>query len=187
MSYIYKFFLTRYIWYFSQLTLKMSENVANSVRSDQRIAIYWPKSYLLVLFIIIVKAGVVPTKTDWNAMNLTKRYRERKKERRVTEEEKEERTNPKFCQCVGAFSVEIRTGNCSKSITLQAPIQPFCCVRAIEPITTKPHWVSVCRAVVCDTSVWDKKSALKIAAFRVSDWLRSATAWGLWMGPWLIA
>ena len=34
----------------------------SAVRSDQRIAIYWPKSYLLVLFIIIVKAGVVPTK-----------------------------------------------------------------------------------------------------------------------------
>ena len=28
-----------------------------------------------------------------------------------------------------------------------------------------------------------QKSALNIAAFRVSDWLRSATAWGLWMGP----
>ena len=62
----------------------------SAVRSDQRIAIYWPKSYLLV-FIIIVKAGVVPTKTDWNAMNLTRRYRERKK--KVTEEEKEQRAN----------------------------------------------------------------------------------------------
>ena len=33
----------------------------------------------------------------------------------------------------------------------------------------------------CET----KKSALKvkIAAFRISDWLRSATVWGLWMGP----
>ena len=68
------------------------------MRSDKRIAIYWPKRYLLVLFIIIVKAGVVPAKTDRNAMNLTRRYRERKKERRVTEEGKEERTNPKFCQ-----------------------------------------------------------------------------------------
>ena len=84
----------------------------SAVRSDQRIAIYWPKSYLLVLFIIniIVKAGVIPTKTDWNAMNLTRRYRcnrerkkERKKERRVTEEEKEERTNPKFCQWCRSF------------------------------------------------------------------------------------
>ena len=28
----------------------------SAVRSDQRIAIYWPKSYLLVLLIIIVKA-----------------------------------------------------------------------------------------------------------------------------------
>ena len=35
----------------------------SAVISDQRIAIYWPKSYLLE-FIIIVKAGVVPTKTD---------------------------------------------------------------------------------------------------------------------------
>ena len=93
-----------------------------AVRSDQRIAIYWPKSYLLVLFIIIVEAGVVPTETDRNAMNLTRRYRERKKERkkerRVTEEEKEERTNPDFVSGVGALSVEIQTGNCSKSITL---------------------------------------------------------------------
>ena len=30
-----------------------------------------------------------------------------------------------------------------------------------------------------------QKSALKIAAFRVSDWLRSATAWALWRGPFL--
>ena len=36
----------------------------SEVRSDQRIAIYWPKSNFLVLFIIIVKAGVVPSKTD---------------------------------------------------------------------------------------------------------------------------
>ena len=75
----------------------------SAVRSDQRIAIYWPKSDLLLLFIIIVKAGVVPTKMDWNAMNLTRRYRERKKERKVTEEEKEERTNPKFCQWCRSF------------------------------------------------------------------------------------
>ena len=27
-----------------------------------------------------------------------------------------------------------------------------------------------------------QKSALKIAVFRVSDWLRSTTAWGLWLG-----
>ena len=37
----------------------------SAMRSDQRIAaIYWPKSYLLLLFIIIVKAGVVTTETD---------------------------------------------------------------------------------------------------------------------------
>ena len=43
----------------------MSENVAKRSEFcvDHRIAIYWPKSYLLV-FIIIVKAGVVPTITD---------------------------------------------------------------------------------------------------------------------------
>ena len=45
----------------------------------------------------------------------------------------------------------------------------------------------MCRAVVipeCETKKKKKKkSTLKIAAFRVSDWLRSATAWGLWMGP----
>ena len=28
-----------------------------------------------------------------------------------------------------------------------------------------------------------QKSALKIATFHVSDWLRSATVWGVWMGP----
>ena len=48
--------------------LKMSETMMlqSAVSSDQRIAIYiyWPKSDHLVLFIIIVKAGVVPTKTD---------------------------------------------------------------------------------------------------------------------------
>ena len=60
----------------------MLQNVA------KRRAIYWPKSYLLV-FIIIVKAGIVPTKTDLNTMNLTWLYKERKKERRVTEEEEE--------------------------------------------------------------------------------------------------
>ena len=26
---------------------------------------------------------------------------------------------------------------------------------------------------------------LKIAAFHVSDWLRSATTWALWMGPYI--
>ena len=31
------------------------------MRSDRRTATYWAKSYLLLLFIIIVKAGIVPT------------------------------------------------------------------------------------------------------------------------------
>ena len=35
----------------------------SAVKSDQRKAIYWHKRYLFV-FIIIVKAEVVPTKTD---------------------------------------------------------------------------------------------------------------------------
>ena len=93
----------------------------SSVRSDQRIAIYWPKNYLLVLFIIIVKAGVVPTKMDWNAINLTRRYRERKKERKKGEQQKKKKKKeqiPDFVSGVGALSVEIRTENCSKSITL---------------------------------------------------------------------
>ena len=59
-SYFFFFF-----FFFSQLTLKTSRMLQSAVRSDQRRAIYWPKSYLLVLFIIIiVKAGVVPTNTD---------------------------------------------------------------------------------------------------------------------------
>jgi len=50
---------------------------------------------------------------------------------------------------VGAGSLEIRTGNCSESITLRAPLQPFCCVRAIEPKAAKLHWVSMCRPKAC--------------------------------------
>ena len=81
------------------------------VRSDQRLTvIYWPKSYLLVLFIIIVKAGVVPTETDWNAINLTRRYKERKKGKWL---KKKKEQIPNFVSGVG----DIRTGNCSKSIT----------------------------------------------------------------------
>ena len=82
-------------------------------------------------------------------MNLTRLYKERKKERRVIDKENEERRGKSG---VGALSVEIRTVSCSKSITLYAPIQPFCC-GAIEPKPTKPHRVSVCQAIVCDTSV----------------------------------
>ena len=64
----------------------MSENVAKCSEfvSDQRIAISWPKSYLLV-FIIIVKAWVIPTKTDWNAMNLTRLGKKRNKERKKSD------------------------------------------------------------------------------------------------------
>ena len=55
-------------------------------------------------------------------MNLTRLYKERKKERRVPEEEEEERRGknkiPNVVSGVGALCLEIRTGNCSKSITL---------------------------------------------------------------------
>ena len=146
----------------------------SAVRSDQRIVIYWPKSYLLVLFIIIVKAGVIPTKTDWNTMNLTRRYREKKKRKKERQKEewqkkkKKEEKIPNFVSGVGALSIEIRTGNCSKLITLYNHFAV-----ATEPKTTKPHWVSVCHCL------WyqhvRQKSARKIAACRVSDWLRLAT------------
>ena len=41
--------------------------------------------------------------------------------------------------------------------------------RCAEPLFVIP---------ACETKI-----RAKIAAFRVSDWLRSAPAWGLWMGP----
>ena len=79
----------------------------SAVRSDQRIAIYWPKNDLLLLFIIIVKGGVVPTKMDWNAMNLTRWHRERKKERKESDRRRKRRknkwSNPKFCQWCRSF------------------------------------------------------------------------------------
>ena len=66
-----------------------------------------------------MKAGVVPAKTDRNAMNLTRRYRERKKERKESDRKKKEKEQiPDFVRGVGALSVKIRTENCSKSITL---------------------------------------------------------------------
>ena len=49
---------------FSQLTLKTSENVAKRSEIGSEKSDILPKSYLLLLFIIIVKARVVPTKTD---------------------------------------------------------------------------------------------------------------------------
>ena len=74
--------------------LKMLQNVA------KRRAIYWPKSYLLVLFIIIVEAGVVPTETDRNAMNLTRRYRERKKERKESDRRKRRKNKSQILSVV---------------------------------------------------------------------------------------
>ena len=63
-------------------------------------------------------------------MNLTRLCKERKKERRVTEIEEEEEKQekkvnkktgenkiPTVVNGVGALSLEIQTGNCSKSIT----------------------------------------------------------------------
>ena len=85
------------------------------------IIIYWPKSYILVLFIIIVKVGVVPTKTDWKRHESDRRNRERKQERKKGEWQKKKKKIeqiPDFVSDVRALSVEIRTGNCSKSITL---------------------------------------------------------------------
>ena len=66
-----------------------------------------------------MKAGVVPAKTDWNAMNLTRRYRRKKKEKKGQwQKNKKKEQIPNFVSGVGALSVEIRTGNCSKSITM---------------------------------------------------------------------
>ena len=157
----------------------------STVRSDQRIAIYWPKSYLLVLFIITVKAGVVPAKTDSNAMNLTRRYRERKTERKKGEGQKKKKKKeqiPNFVSSVGVLSVEIRTGNCSK----------YYRVGTHTTILLWGDWTkndkTALSQCVPSRCLWyqrvRQKSALKIAAFRVSYWLRSATAWGLRMGQW---
>ena len=66
---------------------------------------------------------------------------------------------PTVGNSVGAL--EIWTGNCSKSITLWAPLQLLCRARVTEPKMTKLHWVSVCPAAVCDTSVWDKTICAK--------------------------
>ena len=54
------FNMLSFIFFSIKVTLRMLQS---AVSSDQRIVIYWPKSYLLI-FIIIVKAGVVPTKTN---------------------------------------------------------------------------------------------------------------------------
>ena len=155
----------------------------SAVRLDQRIAIYWPKSYLLLLFIIIVEAGVVPTKTDWNAMNLTRWYRERKKERRVTEEEKEERTNPKFCQWCRSFICRFELEIVLTWLTCRHPYSHFTVGQLNQNDKTA---LSQCVPSRC---LWYQRVsqtfALKIAAFRVSDWLRLATAWALWMGPYI--
>ena len=51
------------------------------MRSDQRIAIYWPKNDLLV-FIIIVKTGVVPTKNGLKCHESDKAIQKKKKEKK---------------------------------------------------------------------------------------------------------
>ena len=56
-------------------------------------------------------------------MNLTRLYKERKKERKENDKRRRRRKTrknkiPNVVSGVGALSVEIRTGNCSKSITL---------------------------------------------------------------------
>ena len=139
---------------------------------DQRITLHWPKSYLLVS-IITVQAGVVTTKTDPNAMTLTRLHKESYRHKKMESDWRrrwggggggdkktgEINTIPTSVgNGVGASSLEIRTGDCSKLITLWAASQPlFLLCWAIEPKTTKLHWiaVSVWGAVVCDTSFWD--------------------------------
>ena len=62
-------------------------------------------------------------------MNLTWLYKERQKERKESDRRRRktgENKIPSVVSGVEALSVEIRTGNCFKSITLSAPIQPFC-------------------------------------------------------------
>ena len=62
-------------------------------------------------------------------MNLTRRYREEKRKKKKKggkkgkkgerqKKKKKKEQIPNFVSGVGALSVEIRTGNCSKSITL---------------------------------------------------------------------
>ena len=91
----------------------------SAVRSDQRIAIYWPESYLLVLFIIIVKAGVVPTKRM--KRHESDKAIQRKKESKESDRRRKRKNKSQILSvvsCVGALSVEMRTRNCSQSITL---------------------------------------------------------------------
>ena len=140
----------------------------SAVRSDQRIAIYWPKSDLLLLFIIIVKAGVIPTKTDWNAMNLTRQYRERKKERKVTEEEKEERTNPKFCQWCQSFICRFKLEIVLSWLPCRHPYNHFTLGRLnqnwqnrTESVCAEPLFViPACEPKICtkNSSIgWDRR------------------------------
>ena len=53
---------------------------------------------------------------------LTRLYKERQKERKESDRKRRRKTGenkiPSVVSGVGALSVEIRTGNCSKSITL---------------------------------------------------------------------
>ena len=70
-----------------------------------------------------MKAGVVPTKNGLKRHESDKPMRDteeekKKKERRVTEEETKRKNKSQIVLVVSALSVEIRTGNCSKSITV---------------------------------------------------------------------
>ena len=120
--FIFKF--TRYLLYFSQLTLKMSRRrmLQSAVRSDQRIAIknyIGPaKSYLLVFnnLLLLRRQGssqLKRTETPWIWQGYTKKQ---KKKGDWQKKKKKKEQIPNFVS--GALSLEIRTGNCSKSITL---------------------------------------------------------------------
>ena len=156
-------FLARYLRYFSHRWKCRQCWKVQWVCVDQSAV---PKSYYYC------EGSAVTTKTDQNAMNLTRAMpRKRKnnntgtklgsdwngKNRNEEKEEKKRRgggggggggrrrinTIPAVGNGVGASSLEIRTRNCFKSITLRAPIQPVCCVWAIETKTIKLHGVSV--------------------------------------------
>ena len=138
----------------------------NAVRSDQRIAIYniLDKSYLIV-FIIIVKAGVVWTKTDWNAMNLTRLYKERKKERKKGEWQKKKKKKeqiPDFVSGIGALSLEIRTGNCLSQLPCRHPYNHLAVLGRLNQ-KWQNRTESVCAELLfvipaCETKICTKNS-----------------------------
>ena len=146
------------------------------MRSDQRIAIYWPKSYLLVLFIIIVKRH----ESD-KAIQRKKKGKKKESDRR----RKRRKNKSQILSVVSElypkrFKLEIVLSR----LPCRHPYNHFAVGRLKQNDKTA---LSQCVPSRC---LWyqrvKQKSALKIAVFHVSDWLRSATAWGLWMGPYRV-